>query len=61
MIDEYIRAPAHSNITSSFIYSYRFEGLDVVHVDRLKELLRSTEDDERMAGDVCLVNESTGS
>lgn len=61
MVDEYIRSSAHRNLACSLVDRYRLEGFNVVHVDRLKELLRSPEDDERMAGDICLGKNTTGS
>jgi hypothetical protein len=54
MVDEYIRAPAHGNPTRYFIDSDRLEGLSIVYVDGLQERLRSAEDNESVAGDVCL-------
>lgn len=58
MVHEYIRPPTHSNPTCCFINSDGFEGFSFVHVDRLQERLRSAEDNECMAGDVCLAGQT---
>lgn len=54
MVNKHIRTPTNGYLPGSLIDSNRLEGIRIVDVDRLEELLRTAEDDQCMAGDVRL-------
>lgn len=60
LIHKDIRSPTHSNLTRSLIKSYRFKGVRIIDVDRLKQGLRAAENDQRVAGDVRLSSNAQG-
>ena len=53
-VNEHIRSSTNSNLARRFINGDSFQGLGVVDVDRLEELLRTAEDDQCMTGNVGL-------
>lgn len=54
LVNEHIWSSTDSDFAGSFVNGNRLEGLGVVDIDRLEELLRIAEDDKCMAGDVSL-------
>lgn len=54
MVNKHIRTSTNGYLPGSLIDSNRLEGIRIVDVDRLEELLRTAEDDQCMAGDVRL-------
>jgi hypothetical protein len=54
LVDENVRSTTHSNFPRSFINRHSLECLGLVHIDGLKEGLRTGEDNKRMPGNVHL-------
>lgn len=54
LVHKHIRASTNRNLARRFINGHCLEGFRIIDVDRLEELLRAAEDDQRMARDVCL-------
>ena len=54
MVNKHIRASTNRYLPGSLIDSNRLEGIRIVDVDRLEELLRTAEDDQCTARDVRL-------
>ena len=54
LVNKHIGSSTDSNLSRRFINGDSFQGLGVVDVDRLEELLRTAEDDQCMAGNVGL-------
>jgi hypothetical protein len=57
-VDVDIYASADRNGPGALLYRYRFERLDIVDIYCLEEVLRAFEDNDSIAGDVCLKNSS---
>lgn len=60
LVNEYIRATTHGNPPRSLFKGYSFEFIGIVDIDRLEERLRTAEDDQRVAGNVRLLNAREG-
>ena len=60
LVHEYIRATANCNLARCFVKRYGLEGVCVINVNRLEERLRTAEDNQRVAGDVCLSGNARG-
>jgi hypothetical protein len=56
LINEHIRATTNGDSPRSLVDRYGFKDIGIVDVDRLEECLRTAEDDQRVAGDVCLLS-----
>jgi hypothetical protein len=57
-VDVDIFTSANRNGPGALLYRYRFERLAIVNVYCLEDVLRAFEDDDSIAGDVCLKNSS---
>ena len=60
LVHEYIRTTTNSNLARYLIKCYGLEGICIVDVYCLEERLRTAEDNQRMAGDVCLLENARG-
>lgn len=60
LVHEYIRATTNCNLARCFVKRYGLEGICVIDVNRLEERLRTAEDNQRVAGDVCLSGNARG-
>lgn len=60
LVHEYIRATANCNLARCLVKRYGLEGICIVDVNRLEERLRTAEDNQRVAGDVCLLGNARG-
>lgn len=60
LVHEHIGAAANCNLARYLVKSYGLEGLRIVNVNRLEERLRTAEDNQRVAGDVCLLESARG-
>lgn len=60
LVHEHIRAAANCNLARCLVKSYGLERICIVDVDRLEERLRTAEDNQRVAGDVCLLENARG-
>ena len=57
-VDVDIYTSADRNGPGAFLYRYRFERHDIVDIYCLEDVLRAFEDDDSIAGDVCLKSAS---
>jgi hypothetical protein len=57
-VDVDIYTSTDRNGPGALLYRYRFERLDIVNVYCLEDVLRAFEDDDSIAGDICLKNSS---
>lgn len=55
LVHEYIRATTNCNFAGCLVKCYGLKGICIVDVNRLEERLRTAEDNQRVAGDVCLL------
>lgn len=54
LVNKHIGSSTNSNLARRFVNGDSFQGLGVVNVDRLEELLRTSENDQCMTGNVGL-------
>jgi hypothetical protein len=60
LVHEYIRATTNCNLAGRLVKCYGLKGICIVDVNRLEERLRTAEDNQRVAGYVCLLGNARG-
>lgn len=60
LINKDIGPSTHGNPARSLVKGYRLEFLSIVDINRLEECLWTAEDDQCVAGDVCLLRMRAG-